>query len=692
MKKNYLSFAIIAAAMGLASCGNETDDVNIQPSDTDIKVENNTQAEIQKTVLTFKAGYSSDKGLSKTTILDGLRLGFSAGDKISVFDGTSPSEFTGDVTAPSATCNFTGTANPDADAYHAIYPSTATIAATSATASVKTGQSAVEGSFDPTAHIMVATAKGDKKDQFEFKTVNAFIKFTAPCDLLSATLSGNNGENIAGNFTITAGADGYKEFTVSEGDVSVVRLVDDLKEGKDYYISYIPADFKQGVTLTLVNRENKEAVYKTKPFKSASNKVNKISADKLKNLKFWPQAAPLASSDLGDHLKNFTGDDVAVIALTGYNTDKDVSDVKSALQANPTTKVRLVLPKGTETIPAEAFKDCNNIVGIEIPNSVTNFGSDFIKGCSNLTHLSIDMTTIPRDAFNRSSITNVTFGPNVRNIGFSAFEACSITNLTIPEGVKTIEEYAFIGCEGITGMVEIPNGVTSIGGHAFENCNMTGISIPKSVTELGEDIIGNCKNFTDLSIDMEEIPASAFQFYSNITNLTIGPNVKTIGSLAFFECTGLTGNIEIPDGVTSIGKESFYGCNKITGISIPNSVKEFPTYSISDCTNLTNLSIDMETITTSTFYEWYGCERITNMTIGPNVKKIGAGALSDCYSLTSLTILGSGENLDIDNDAFVGLPSECEIHVTEKLKEWYSATYPSNTTIIDQMVADVPEK
>ncbi len=689
MKKNYLSFALIAATMGLASCGNETDDINIQPSDTDIKVENNTQSEIQKTVLTFKAGYSSDKGLSKTTILDGLRLGFSAGDKISVFDGTSANEFTGDISAPSATCNFTGTANPDADAYHAIYPYTTEIDATSASATVLNEQTTVEGSFDPNAHIMVATAKDDKKDQFEFKTVNAFIKFTAPCNLLSATLSGNNGEPIAGTFTITAGADGYKEFTVSEGDESIVSLRGDIKEGKDYYISYIPADFKQGVTLTLVNSENKEAVYKTKPFKSASNKVNKISADKLKNLEFWPQAAPLASSGLGKYLENFPEDDVAVIALTGYNTDKDVSDVKSALQANPTKKVRLVLPQGTETIPAEAFKDCNNIVSIEIPNSVTNLGSDFIKGCSNLTHLSIDMTTIPRDAFNRSSITNVTFGPNVRNIGFSAFEACNITNLTIPEGVKTIEEYAFLCCDGITGVVEIPNGVTSIGKYAFCACNMTGISIPKSVTELGENIIDNCNNLTDLSIDMEEIPEYAFSQYSNITNLTIGPNVKTIGYGAFFECTGLTGNIEIPDGVTSIGDESFFGCINITGINIPNSVKEFPRSSISGCTNLTNLSIDMETIPSFAFD---GCDRITNMTIGPNVKKIEAYALSGCLSLTSLTILGSGENRDIDSEAFDGLPFLYEIHVTEKLKEWYSEKYPSNTTIIDQMVADVPEK
>jgi hypothetical protein len=47
-------------------------------------------------------------------------------------------------------------------------------------------------------------------------------------------------------------------------------------------------------------------------------------------------------------------------------------------------------------------------------------------------------------------------------------------------------------------------------------------------------------------------------------NLTIPDNVTSIGYEAFYNCSGFTGKLTIPNGVTSIGSYAFYNCNFTT--------------------------------------------------------------------------------------------------------------------------------
>lgn len=69
---------------------------------------------------------------------------------------------------------------------------------------------------------------------------------------------------------------------------------------------------------------------------------------------------------------------------------------------------------------------------------------------------------------------------------------------------------------------------------------------------------------------------------SDLTSVTIGNNVTSIGQEAFKGCSGLT-SVNIGDNVTSIGQSAFYGCSELTSVNIPNSVKyiEEATFSLS---------------------------------------------------------------------------------------------------------------
>ena len=166
---------------------------------------------------------------------------------------------------------------------------------------------------------------------------------------------------------------------------------------------------------------------------------------------------------------------------------------------------------------------------------------------------------------------------SVTSIGSNAFSGCTgLTSISIPESVTTIGGSAFSGCSGLTS-ISIPESVTSIGNYAFRNCSgLTSITIPESVTSIGEYAFLDCTGLTKAEfasieslcgINFGDIMYTNPLYYAHhlyiggeeVKDLVIPESVTSIGSSAFFGCTGLT-SITIPESVTNIGKHAFEGC------------------------------------------------------------------------------------------------------------------------------------
>ena len=331
----------------------------------------------------------------------------------------------------------------------------------------------------------------------------------------------------------------------------------------------------------------------------------------------------------------------AMIAYVGQNQSKDLSGViKIKKQVSYEGKIYNVV-----RISNNAFKDCNNITSIEIPEGIEFIGTHSFDGCSSLTSLTIpnSVTTIGEYAFqNCSGLTNVTVSEAVTSINKSLFSGCSsLTSITIPNSVTAIGESTFFGCSSLTN-ITIPSSVTTIGGSAFAGCSsLASITIPNSVTNISWRAFLNCSNLTNITIpsSVTAIGGSAFAGCSSLTSITIPNSVTAIGENAFEGCSSLA-SITIPNSVTRIQSYTFYDCSSLASITTPNSVTEIGQAAFSGCSSLTSITIP-NSVTNISWGAFSGCSSLTGITIPNSVTAIGENAFEGCSSLTSITIPNS---------------------------------------------------
>ena len=311
----------------------------------------------------------------------------------------------------------------------------------------------------------------------------------------------------------------------------------------------------------------------------------------------------------------------------------------------------VTIPDSVTSIGSYAFSGCSGLTSVTIPDSVTSIGSFAFSDCSRLTNVTIPdgVTSIGASAFSGcSELANLVIPDSVTDIGSGAFYDCrgltgidgfiiirnvlygyygGQTNVSIPDNVTSIEYGAFKGCSGLTS-VRIPDSVTSIGNWSFYNCSgLTSVTIPDSVTSIGNGAFYGCSGITRVTIPdgVTSIGYSAFYGCSGITRVTIPDSVTSIGSYAFKDCNNwdetiinvsdiaalctnavcsklqgqkrlFVGGVEmfdlqIPDGVTSIGGYAFKGCSGLTSVTIPDSVKSIGSGAFSGCSGLVEMAL-----------------------------------------------------------------------------------------------------
>ena len=338
----------------------------------------------------------------------------------------------------------------------------------------------------------------------------------------------------------------------------------------------------------------------------------------------------------------------------------------------------LVIPENVTSIGEYAFNGCCGLTGITLPNSLTSIGGYAFEGCSGLTGaLTIPdgVTSIGGYAFEDcSGLIAITLPSALTTIESSTFSRCNgLTSIVIPDGVTSIESHAFYNCKGLTGELVIPDGVKSIGGQVFEGCSgLTSVTLPSTLTSIGGWAFRDCSgiktmnylgtlsqwcaiNFGGFYSNPTELTHSLYIQGEEVTNLEIPEGVTSIGRYAFAGCSGLT-SVIISESVTSIGEDAFYNCLGIKSMNYLGTISqwyamEFENYDSNPVhfahslyiqgVEITNLVIP-EGMTSIGDWLFSGCRGLTSVTLPRTLTSIGNGTFYECSGLTGEFVIPEG--------------------------------------------------
>ena len=234
--------------------------------------EQRTTPVLQPMTFRVNAEQSVDPSASKAALDENRNVTFSAGERISVFDGVANNPFTADASGRAV--DFSGNA-ASAEVYNILspYDDNATISGNVITATVPKVQTAVLGGADPRA--LLAVARTSSTGEIHLKNVVGLLKVTVPNNnqVKEIQVAAGAGRNvaIAGTIDITtpASAADVPMYTLNAAAekvtcVSLVPASGEYLAAGTYYIGVLNKKYEGGLTVAYLTNEGSEDLLRAK--------------------------------------------------------------------------------------------------------------------------------------------------------------------------------------------------------------------------------------------------------------------------------------------------------------------------------------------------------------------------------------------------------------------------------------------
>ena len=145
-------------------------------------------------------------------------------------------------------------------------------------------------------------------------------------------------------------------------------------------------------------------------------------------------------------------------------------------------------------------------------------------------------------------------------------------------------------------------------------------------------------------------PTGALVIDSTVNHGGTTYSVTSIGSSAFYYCTGLT-SVTIPNSVTNIGSSAFDGCLRLTSVSLGEGVVNIGSQAFKDC------------------------GIIGELVIPQSVTTIGNWGFLNCYGVNEITCLGRVAP-SLGDDVFLGLDTSITVNIPCGTTNLYAGRWP----------------
>ena len=355
-----------------------------------------------------------------------------------------------------------------------------------------------------------------------------------------------------------------------------------------------------------------------------------------------------------------------VLTISGTGAIGDYSENDAPWQSLRADITAIVIEKGITRIGNYAFHDCRVATSAALPEGLVEIGENAFRSCGALEGINLppELTTIGIGAFYyTSALTSITIPGSVETFS-DAFNDSGLETVTIEHGVDEVDSYAFCNCYHLKS-VNLPDSIQSIGNYAFNGCQqLEELDLPEGITSFGEYAFANTAISEFEFPEGASINAGVLQ-NTSITSIVIPQGVTTIGQNAFYGCenlatvtfpstltrieggafsyTALT-SLHLPDGVEFIGHSAFRECNVLETVTMTDSVTTMDDNAFDHCDILRSvtLSDQIETIGLQTFSQ---CKKLETIHLPASLKTIGNDAFQYCESLRSLTLPDGTESI-----------------------------------------------
>ena len=326
------------------------------------------------------------------------------------------------------------------------------------------------------------------------------------------------------------------------------------------------------------------------------------------------------------------------------------------------------------TIANNAIFQCPNLAGVFIPASVTNIGTGPMIDCKSLTTISVSpansgYTNVNQVLFNKPLTSLIEFPggaggsytipASVTNVG-QAFIGNSLTAISVNPanmyftnlaGVLFDKSKTFLYSYpgGAAGSYAVPTNATTIVSGAFEySTGLTTVSIGTNVSSIGTFAFYDCSNLTAITVNATNA------FYSSTNGILFDKNktiliqypiaipgsylvpgtVVNIGDGAFGDAFGLT-SVVIPNGVTNIAQQAFYGCLNLSGVFLGNSLKTIGPNAFFYCSSLADV-VFPASLTSLGQYSFGGCQSLSSVCFSGNQPADGGSVFLSDHALSTI--------------------------------------------------------